>query len=110
MASFKSHSFEEGGSGASQFPVWARKARTAVLDLPGANTDIIQRFGRKSDTLALLGTCTLSQLNALRGDVGSSGSLTYHEGTFSAYLDSISDPHEMLTADLYVVTLNLIRL
>ena len=47
MASFKSHSWEEGGNGNTTFSVWASKARTAVLDLPGANADIIQKFGRK---------------------------------------------------------------
>jgi hypothetical protein len=109
MASFRSHTFEEGGMGNTTFPVWARKARSTVLDLPGANNDIIQRFGRKSDTLAMLVTMTKSELDALYGDVNSSGSLVYHYGTFTAYLDSISDPHEVLAGDLYVCTLNFLR-
>jgi hypothetical protein len=82
-ASFKSHSFKEGGEGATRFPVWNRKAKSAVLELPGANNDIIQKFGRKSDTLALLATCTKSQLDTLFGDVGSTGSLIFHYGTFN---------------------------
>jgi hypothetical protein len=107
-ASFRSHSFKEGAEGASTFPVWQRKARSAILDLPGANEDIIQRFGRKSDTLGLLVTATGSELSALYGDVGSTGSLVYHLGTYTAYLDSI-DGHEIIDADLYAATLNFIR-
>ena len=108
MASFRSHAFEEGAEGAGTFPTWARKARSAVLDLPGANEDIIQRFGRKSDTLSLLGTATAAELAALNGDVGSSGSLVFHYGTYTAYLDAI-DAHEIHTADLYAITLSFIR-
>jgi hypothetical protein len=58
MASFRSHGFKEGAEGAGTFPVWHRKARSAILDLPGSNEDIIQRFGRKSDTLGMLATVT----------------------------------------------------
>lgn len=108
MASFRGHSFEEGGEGAKSFAVWSRKAKSAVLEVPGANNDIVQRFGRKSDTLSLLGTCTKAQLDALYGDVGESGSLIYHYGTATAYLDSI-DGHEVIDADLYVATMNFIR-
>jgi hypothetical protein len=79
-----------------------------VLDLPGANEDIVQRFGRKSDTLSMLATVTASELLALSNDVNQSGSLVYHYGTFTAYLDSI-DAHEILDADLYAVTLTFIR-
>lgn len=107
-ASFRSHNFKEGAEGASTFPVWQRKARSAILDLPGANEDIVQRFGRKSDTLSLLATVTASELSALYGDVGSTGSLVFHYGTFTAYLDAI-DGHEILDADLYAVTLQFVR-
>lgn len=109
MASFKSHSFEEGGEGATRFPVWARKAKTAVLEVPGANGDIVQRFGRKSDTLALIATCTAAELAALSGDVGSTGTLSYAYDTRTAYLDSIDTPHEVLADhDIFTVTLNFI--
>lgn len=109
MASFKGHSFSEGGAGATTFPVWARKSKRAILEVPGADSDIIQKFGKNSPTLALLATCTKSELGTLDGDVGTTGSLVYHYGTYTAYLDSIDGPHEMLTADKYVVTLNFIR-
>jgi hypothetical protein len=108
MASFRSHSFAEGAEGAGTFPVWHRKARSAILDLPGSNEDIIQRFGRKSDTLGMLATVTGSELAALYGDVGSTGSLVYHLGTYTAYLDDI-DGHEIVDADLYAVNLSFIR-
>lgn len=109
MASFRSHTFKEGAEGNLTYPVWTRKARSAILDLPGANEDIIQRFGRKSDTLALRVTCTKSELDALYGDVGLTGTLVYHYGSFSAYLDSIDGAHEVLVADLYPATLSFIR-
>ena len=108
MASFRGHSFSEGGGGAATFPVWERKSKKALLEVPGANGDILQKFGRNSDTLPMPATCTQSQLNALYADVGSSGTLVYHYDTRTAYLDSISGPHEILTLDKYVVTLNFI--
>ncbi len=108
MASFRSHSFSEGGSGASTFPIWERKSKRGILEIPSANGDIIQKFGRSSDTIALLATCTQSELNTLYADVGSSGTLVYHYDTRTAYLDSISGPHEILTEDKYVVVLNFI--
>lgn len=110
MASFRSHNFSEGGEGAKTFPVWVRKAKLAVLEVPGANADVVQRFGRKSDTLSLLATATKAELDALAADVGLSGSLIYHYGTFTAVLESIDGPHEVLTADKYVATLNFVRL
>jgi hypothetical protein len=106
--SFKSHGFLEGAEGAHTFPIWARKAKSAILEVPGANQDTIQTFGRKSDTLAELVTVTKAQLDALNGDVGTVGSLVFHYGTFTAYLDSI-DGHEILAADKYAVVLNFIR-
>lgn len=109
MASFKSHSFKEGGEGTNRFPVWARKSKRAIVEIPGSNADIIQKFGRNSATLALLATCTKSELDTLDSDIGSTGSLVYHYGTYSAYLDSIDGPHEVSVVDKYVVTLNFIR-
>ncbi len=110
MASFRGHAMHEGGNGNTSFPVWSRKARTAVLDLPGANNDIVQRLGRKSDTLEVVVTVTASQLDALMGDVGQSGSLVFHAGTFTALLDGISGAEEKLTADLYTISLSFIKL
>lgn len=109
MGSFRGHSWKEGGEGASRFPVWERKARTAILDLPGADNDVVQTFGRKSRTLAMLVTVTAAELAALDGDVGRTGTLVFHYETCSAYLDSITGPHEILAMDKYTVTLNLIR-
>ena len=109
MGSFRSHQFAEGGEGHTEFPVWARKSKRAIIEIPGASGDIIQKFGRNSATLALLATCTKAQLDALDGDVGSSGSLVYHYGTYTAYLDSIDGPHEIMAKDKYVVTLNFVR-
>src|SRR5262249_16066069 len=106
MASFKGHSWDEGGEGATHFPIWGRKGRLAVLDVPGANGDVIQKMGRKSDTLAVLATCTQSEPDALYGDVGTSGSLVFSYDTRTAVLDSIDGPHEVLTSGRFVVTLN----
>lgn len=108
MASFKGHTFAEGAEGSTRFPVWERRARTAILEVPGANGDIVQTFGRASDRLALTATCTQAELDALYADVGSSGTLIYHYDSRTAYLESISGPHELLTADLYAVTLNFV--
>lgn len=107
MGSFRGKTFKEGGGGATAFNVWQRKSKNAVLEIPGKDGDVIQSFGRKSDTLSLLVTVTASQLADLYGQVDRSGSLVYHYDTRTAYLESI-DGHEILTADLYVVTLNLL--
>lgn len=109
MASFRSHSFHEGGEGTNRFPVWSRRAKVAILEIPGANSDTVQDFGRKSDTLALLITCSADELTALYADVGQTGTLSYSLGDDSAYLQSI-EPHEVLAdRDTYVATLSFIR-
>jgi hypothetical protein len=95
MASFRGSNFKEGAEGAGTFPVWHRKARSAILDLPGANED-------------MLATVSGSELAALYGDIGQSGSLVYHLGTYTAYLDDI-DGHEIVDADLYAINLSFIR-
>jgi hypothetical protein len=64
--------------------------------------------GASRDTLGMLATVTSSELAALYGDVGSTGSLVYHLGTYTAYLDDI-DGHEIVDADLYAVNLSFIR-
>ena len=108
-ASFRGHNLAEGGSGATTFPVWARKAKSAILEVPGANEDVIQTFGRKSDTLALPITCTKAELDALYGDVQKTGTLIFHYGSFTAYLDSIDTPSETLAEDHYTLILNFVR-
>ena len=109
-ASFRGHSFAEGGLGATTFPAWSRKARLAVLDLPGATADVVQRLGRKSDTLSITATMTAAQLDALMADVDVSGTLIYHYGSYTAVLESISDARGILDADLYVASLTFVRL
>lgn len=110
MASFRGHSFREGGNGNTTFPVWSRNAQIAVLDVPGANTSIVQRFGRVSDRVGILATMTGAELNTIMGDVGQSGSLSFHWGSFTAVLENIDGAQETLTADLYTATLNFIRM
>lgn len=106
---FRSHTFLAGGENVQSFPTWARKARTAVLDLPGANNDVVQTFGRKSDTMSLQVNVTASELSALMGDVGSTGTLVLAFGSYTAYLDSIDGVAKYYGLDLYTASLSFIR-
>lgn len=103
MASFAGADFDERGENAQFYPTWAREAEHTLT-----RTGVIQVSGVSTDTLALTIRCTASQLSALRGKVGSVGSLVFSGGTRSAFLKDISNPREILASGKYFATLNFI--
>lgn len=90
-ASFNSHSFlEDYKSGFSAVDA-PREIEYAVIHIPGGNTNIVQRAGQKVRELTLACAAEASDMTTLAGDLDTSASLVYSQGTVTARLVAVTD-------------------
>lgn len=109
MASFDGTSFLERGEGGTNLPYWAAEAPLNVILIPNG-APVIQGGGRNPQTMEIPIRATTSQINALRGKVGTSGSLVHGEGTTTAILQGLNSPVRLMDGlDIWFATLKFMK-
>lgn len=109
MASFDGVEFSERGAGnGAMFPIHPIRINTVILKIPGGAKSVLQTFGVPPSAFDMPARVDAAHLSALRGKVGTSGTLIYSFGSFTARLESVSEPAEVKRdRDYYFVTLKL---
>ena len=96
MATFDGAGFSERGQGGGLFfPIHGIKINVAILKVPGGAKTYLQPLQVPPTPFDCPAQMTASQLAAMRGKVGVSGTLAYSFGSFTATLESVDGPVEV---------------
>jgi hypothetical protein len=110
VASFDSAGFDELGQD-SVYNIWSKSGIAITKKIPGGDKNVIQKIGVDLPRLAMPIKATASQITALYGKVGGSGTLVFSYETCTARLESMEQPQSIgIGNNLYTSQLNLIRL
>lgn len=109
MASFAAATFDELGND-STYNVWSKQGIAITKKIPGGAKNVIQKIGTDLPRMAMPIKGTASQITALYGKVGDSGTLIFSYETCAARLESMEPPQSIgIDNDLYTGVLSFIR-
>lgn len=103
MASFNGASFKEGP--ASEFAHPSAKAAYTLRTAAGGG-QVVDFSGQIERSVSVTALCTAAEVTALRGKVGSTGTLALGAGSYGAcLLEAVGKPSEVLISGTYRVAL-----
>lgn len=109
MASFDGAGFDELGPD-STYNVWQKDSNFVVKKIPGSADNIIQKIAVGVPRLDMPIKGTASQITALYGKVGTSGTLAFTYESTSARLESMDSPLSIgIDNNLYTSVLHFLR-
>lgn len=109
MASFASATFDELGPD-STYAVWQKDSNFVVKKIPGSADNVIQKIALARARLDMPIKATASQITALYGKVGDSGTLAFTYESVSATLEAMDSPLSIgIDNNLYTSVLHFLK-
>lgn len=109
MASFDSAQFKEAPAG-DGYPAWNARMLGVVKPLPAGYAPVWKEIGEDVQRASVAAQVTRAELTALYDKVLETGSLVMDWGTSSAFLENVGAPSRVGLEDLWLVTLDFVRL